>query len=794
MTKFHFLVAAALLITVVKPIQATESSDTRQPLYIIASGPYPDLLEGDSAWPGGIPLVSAVRLALKHINSNSAILQDYRLEALEDDSGCRLPSKALLSFHRKTFYSEKNIVGIVGPSCSGSTLLVAPLLSRSGVSIIQIAPSASSPAIQALNESTTFTMITPLSMVGAFIATMKNNNWKLLTIVYDANRLLFTEFQAEVSKQILLEEDIKIANSLIFLDGDTEAERLYRVDDVRQGRSRIVLLLMEPVPALRFLCVAYTEGLYYPRYQWVLLEKNYGEFVVSLKPFAYNGRQYNCTAEELAVAANGAIISQFQLKQANDTIITPNNIVFLDYRKQLTVEFNEHFNEERVQKAVHSTESIYTLSQLTPQNNWENLYYDAAWAMGLALDATAKRGVNLSEYKYGQPNTTQILIEELLNVDFEGSVGPVKFSEDRTVRSPIVVSQLWNNYSKVLRETVVALFVRNRLYYINNETNFSYIRDTFGEMEERVHYSVGIILNLVTLTITLVAALSQTAFIHWFKRKSVRATSPEISHLIFSGCYLFSIATILFTFQQTLSFDSANLRQQYSIICNLITWCLLMGFSLIFGTVFAKVWRVFKLFRHFRNERPGLLLSDQSLVAAVTVLVLIDCVTCIIWSVYDPWMLSKTLGEIHDIDGEQIVITHLTCSCDYDVYWISVIAAYKGVIALLLVVFSVLNRKIHRKHFSHTKKVNILVYSLTVLGGIGFPLYFLLRGVTIYVSFFIFSTFLLATIVMCCLVLFLPPIWPIFSQKINNSKFYSSTTTPTTRSVFQSSTSIISLM
>ncbi len=776
MTKFHFLIAAALLISALKTIQTTESNDTRQPLYVIASGPYPDLLEGDSAWPGGIPLVSAVRLAFKHINSNSAILQDYRLEALEDDSGCRLPSKALLSFHHKNFYSGKKVVGIVGPGCSGSTLLVAPLLSRSSVSIIQIAPSATSPAIQALNESTTFTMITPLSMVGAFVATMKNNNWKQLTIVYDANRLLFTEFQAEVSKQILLEEDMKIVNSLIFLDGDTEAERFYRVDDVRQGHSRVVLLLMEPVSAVRFLCVAYNKGLYYPRYQWVLLEKSYGEFVERLEKFAYNGRQYECTTEQLAVAANGAIISQFQLKQANDTVITPNNIAFHDYRKQLTVEFKKHFDEERVQRAVHSTESIYVLSQLTPKNNWENLYYDAAWAMGIALDAAAKRGVNLSEYKYGQPNTTQILIEELLNVDFEGSVGPVKFSEDRTVRSPIVVSQLWrNNYSKGLRETVVALFVRNRLYYLNNETDFSYISDTFGEMEDRVHYSVGIILNLITLAITLVTALLQIAFLHWFKRKSIRATSPEISHLIFSGCYLFSIATILFTCQQTLSFDSTILKLQYSIICNLITWCLLLGFSLIFGTVFAKVWRVFKLFRHFRNERPGIFLSDQSLVAAVTVLVIIDCVICIIWNAYDPWMLSKTFGEIHDIGDEQIVVAHLTCSCNYDIYWIAVIAAYKGVIALLLVIFSVLNRKIHRKHFSHTKKINVFVYSLTVLGGIGFPLYFLLRGVTIYASFFIFSTVLLATIVMCCVMLFLPPIWPIIRHKIDISKFSSST-------------------
>ena len=186
---------SVLLVLICSVVESSASLDTRDvlDLHVLASGPYPDKLES-GGWHGGIPLVAAVRLAFDHINNNTDILPDYRLVALDDDSGCRVPSKALISFYRTEFYSGKNVVGIIGPACSESTLLVAPLLARPTVSIIQIAPSATSPAIQQLGKNTTFTMVTPMDMVGAFMRMVKNSNWTQLTIVYDANRRTLQNF------------------------------------------------------------------------------------------------------------------------------------------------------------------------------------------------------------------------------------------------------------------------------------------------------------------------------------------------------------------------------------------------------------------------------------------------------------------------------------------------------------------------------------------------------------------------------------------------------------------------
>ena len=759
MAKLTLLHLAALVLPVLySNVKASAPiEDQRKVLYVIASGPYPDILDG--GWAGGIPLVAAVRLAFNHINNNSKILPDYRLEALDDDSGCRVPSKALLSLFRSEIYNEKNVLGIIGPACSESTLLVAPLLARPNISIIQIAPSATSPLIQKLGQNTTtFTMIEPQTMVDAFFETLHNNKWKQIAIVYDANRPFFRAFHDIISRDAK-EENIRIINSLISIDKDDD-NRYFPIEELKRNRNRVVLLLMEAESVRRFLCVAVSNGLYYSRNQWVVLERNIDNFREEIESFYYSNdrKMYSCSTSMMAKAINYGIISQYQLSQENETMISPNNITFKEYREGIFKEFKNHFNEPRVQAAVNSTSNTYQFSQLEPKNTWENLYYDAAWALALALDGAARNGVNFSEYKYGDPNSTKVLIDELFKVEFEGAAGFIQFTPNKTVKSNVTVSQVFMGADDTLS--------------LINDTNFVYISDTFGEFQIRIHQSLGIIIILITILLTLVTACLQVAFIEWSKKKSIKATSPEISYLIFSGCYLFTAATILFTIQQTFVFDTPPLRTVYSVMCNAVTWCLLLGFSLIFGAVFVKVWRVFKLFRHFRNERPGLLLSDRALIIAVICLVVVDTVICVVWSSYDPWMLRKSPGNIQDVPGkEPVVTTNLTCSCEFEIYWILVVAAYKGFFALLLVIFSVLNRKIQRKHFSHTKKVNIFVYSLTVLGGIGFPLYFLLVNISIYAAFLIFSTILLATVLMCCLMLFLPPVWPAFKHFNKNGEW-----------------------
>lgn len=60
----------------------------------------------------------------------------------------------------------------------------------------------------------------------------------------------------------------------------------------------------------------------------------------------------------------------------------------------------------------------------------------------------------------------------------------------------------------------------------------------------------------------------------------------------------------------------------------------------------------------------------------------------------------------------------------------------------------------------------ILVYWMTLLNGIGIPLYFVFRaGQSLNMGFVVLSTVLLFTVTLCCLGIFLPPVVDTLKRK-----------------------------
>ena len=381
----------------------------------------------------------------------------------------------------------------------------------------------------------------------------------------------------------------------------------------------------------------------------------------------------------------------------------------------------------------------------------------------MALDGASHKGLKLSQYRRGQPNTTKKLIEELLNVNFNGATGWVSFTGSKNVESVVVISQLWVA-NGTIEKTITAYYHKNKLHFFNTSRS-DFIPDTFINVPEYIHEGVGFSMIALAIALLLITAILQVLFIAWSDRKWIKAASPDVNHLIFSGCYLFALATIMYSLQKTTDsgLDSNGHTLYYSIICNALTWFMLTGYTLIFGTAFIKIWRVYRLFKHFKNKKPTCL-KDKVLISAIIVLLLVDASFCISWNILDPWVKTETLSNRPQVKDK--VFVTLDCRCEYMFYWIGVAAAYKGTIAILLVVISTLNRKIQREHFRHTKKVNVLVYGLTILYGAGFPLYFLLVGVSIYVSYFIMCTVLIGTVLLCCCMLFIPPVMNVIKTKI----------------------------
>lgn len=69
-------------------------------------------------------------------------------------------------------------------------------------------------------------------------------------------------------------------------------------------------------------------------------------------------------------------------------------------------------------------------------------------------------------------------------------------------------------------------------------------------------------------------------------------SSPKINNLFLLGCILCYISVVIHG-SEAIYYDSTSALK---IICSSRIWTLTIGFTLAFGSLFSKMWRVYKIF------------------------------------------------------------------------------------------------------------------------------------------------------------------------------------------------------
>jgi len=73
----------------------------------------------------------------------------------------------------------------------------------------------------------------------------------------------------------------------------------------------------------------------------------------------------------------------------------------------------------------------------------------------------------------------------------------------------------------------------------------------------------------------------------------VKLGSPFVNVMIVSGAVVFYITVILFGVDENVASSST-----VDHLCQTRIWMVAVGFSLLFGTIFAKTWRIYFIFNH----------------------------------------------------------------------------------------------------------------------------------------------------------------------------------------------------
>lgn len=73
----------------------------------------------------------------------------------------------------------------------------------------------------------------------------------------------------------------------------------------------------------------------------------------------------------------------------------------------------------------------------------------------------------------------------------------------------------------------------------------------------------------------------------------------------------------------------------YLIVCTARAWLLMAGFSLAFGAMFSKTWRVHSIFTDVKLNKK--VIKDYQLFMVVGILLAIDIVIMLTWQFADPF-------------------------------------------------------------------------------------------------------------------------------------------------------------
>ena len=701
----------------------------------------PDLKAG----PAVIP---AVRLAVDRINNRSDVLPGYQVRLLEGNSGCQNEPTAAYGFVSNIFYDGAvprtfpHAVGVIGPACSESAQFLGTLGAKDSISLIQISPAATSPLLtDTVRYRNTFrTLSTSLQHIGALAQLMTLNSWENVAVLYDHSRLYFRvtaeHFIQDYSSSIGSYSEIDRAN--------------YPLESI-VARFKVVVVFSSFQFAKEMICLAYHHHpqLIYPVYQWIHIDNSMAQLVTSFH-FVYDGRTYDCSREMMEKAVEGSIFTTYRILDntaRHKSQQTDVDLTLAEYQELYPVYLDTH----RKELTESGKEAVYDVDA----EDYAVSYYDATWALALALNASLDQ-ISLVNYKHSQPHVTDVIRQHLRQLAFQGLMGRIAFRcTTHDSSAPLNIHQYIGG-----KDVLFGGYNGTDLEIYTDEAKF--VSETFLRRVIGVHTAATTIVTIFVAILTLATFFLHTVFVCFQNHKSIKAASFTMSHFMFSGCYLILLRVFLVAVLHSNGWQTENETESitreivFGVVCNVSEWLNSIGISLVMGTLCGKLWRIYRLFNHFNTRRY--LISDFTLTIFNIVVVGVNVVLLVVWTAVDPLLAVFEQQDIdYDGEGEPVLLVRAYCRCSYFSVWISLTYAVILSLVTCVVVLSLLNRNVNRRYFQTAKSVNVMVYLLALSCFLGIVLAFVFESLDIHYTYFSWQLSLLSVVGLVSTFMFFPP-------------------------------------
>lgn len=721
------------LLLQVKASSLTSTCDSAHALHLLAivSHHYGPGSEGSiPKWKRGLEILPAAHIAAAEINNATGMLPGYCLDVIDVVTEDCNHNLALLEFTKLITRRDLNIVGITGLFCSKVTEAISNIAGRPEINLLQISGSRS---FQHHQMYPYLYHMLPSSNVltEALSGLMVQLSWSRIGFIVSANPDRHYRTTTEALANIIGASHIRFYAEFDLANTPID----FLLKKLQYSGVKITFVLLPALQASELICAAYLQGLSWPEYAWIFSD------IMSVEELFLSTQ---CDAQSTVKAIEQIFLIHNQLE--------PNS---LDFELVSGSTYGEYRSEYLSKLALHSIPSLHNL--------YSNVLHDSVWSFALALNSSLDvlHLMNLSLKDYRPKNfrptdkrIADVIEKQLLKVNFSGAIGTVKFDGAYDVKVAVDIFQIRNATSIHIG------------YYnpVNGEFELDSLDGVPDDDLQRIYQIYPLPVSLILLTAVVfctgLTTVTLVLFIYYRNEPEIKACSCHLSLCMFLGCYSLLIGALVHNLSSGLVLRGAARK----VTCITEIGPCSIGLNFVLATLFVKMLRIYRVFTYF--GRTGRACSDRVLAFIIFVIISGNALILIVWSAIDIYCLEDV--ETYQKEGlPPYYEVAQYCRSRYLEFWLAATLGYSGIVFIFVLILAFKTRKIQRKDFKDTKKVNALILSLVIVICLTVPLWWVLRvvGDSITSKAIVGASYAI-TALLCQLLLLVPKITPPLKRHI----------------------------
>ncbi|XP_031554561.1 gamma-aminobutyric acid type B receptor subunit 1-like isoform X2 [Actinia tenebrosa] len=622
--------------------------------------------------------------ALEIVNNRTDILPEYQLYLLPNDTKCDEAYGTQVLF--EYILRRPPIIMLFGAGCSSVTRSVAQTAWQ--WNLVQVSYASTSSELSNHDRyPLLYRVVAPQSTYNAaslkFFELYKWN--RIATLVQ--NEREFNEMMAELHQELAKQNFTIVASESFTTDSKSEIRALKEKD------ARIIAGMFHEDKARQVFCEAYKLGMYGAKYVWLLLD-----WYDNHKWWLKNDQQVDCTQDQLTRATSG----YFSFEHLNPVTNGKPGISGL---------------------TIQDIRNIFSTS-----NPYAPFAFDAVWVMALSLHKAAEKlhleNMTLDSFTYENKEIAKIIRTSVQDMSFQGVTGHIKFNKQGDRVGPVRLKQLQNGVHltvAVYEPSIKSITKNNTSKVMWQGSGPPSDTPHIAYQTEYIAWSLFWFIITVTSCGILLSLLFLAFNIKYRHNSYIKSSSPCLNNVIIVGALLIyaSVFSILL--------DSRVLSGKLlPYMCTITVFLLGIGYSLMFGAMFTKTWRVHQVLNKAYSKQK--MFGCSELIGLVLILLVIDVIVFSLWTALDPFTLNMktTTRKVHSHSSEAIFFQYECCHSQSMTTWYYVIFGYKGFMLLVGCFVAWETRKVKVKSLNDSHFICTSIFTIVFAVFIGVPLTFLI--------------------------------------------------------------------